>query len=92
MVVTSLAAVPGPSESKVDKMTLTMEEASAANMQPTSNFLNAMLTDMYQITMCYAHWRGGRHMENSVFDYFFRKNPFQVHLHLRFWSLAISRL
>jgi Nicotinate phosphoribosyltransferase (NAPRTase) N-terminal domain len=29
-----------------------------------------------QITMAYAYWNAGRHMEHSVFDAFFRKNPF----------------
>jgi nicotinate phosphoribosyltransferase len=29
-----------------------------------------------QITMAYAYWKAGRHMEHSVFDAFFRKNPF----------------
>ena len=31
---------------------------------------------MYQLTMVYAYWRGGRHNEHAVFDMFFRKNPF----------------
>jgi len=36
-----------------------------------------MLTDLYQITMTYAYWKAGRHNEESVFDLFFRKHPFQ---------------
>jgi nicotinic acid phosphoribosyltransferase len=35
-----------------------------------------MLTDFYQITMAYAYWKAGVHEEESVFDLFFRKNPF----------------
>jgi nicotinic acid phosphoribosyltransferase len=27
--------------------------------------------------MAYAYWKGGRHQDYSVFDMFFRKNPFQ---------------
>lgn len=44
---------------------------------PVNNFVNALLTDMYQITMTYSYWKGGRHNEHSVFDMFFRKNPFK---------------
>ena len=35
-----------------------------------------MLTDMYQISMTYAHWRSRRTEDQAVFDLFFRKNPF----------------
>jgi nicotinate phosphoribosyltransferase len=27
--------------------------------------------------MAYAYWKAGRHEEHSVFDAFFRKNPFR---------------
>lgn len=30
-----------------------------------------------QITMAYAYWKANRHNEPSVFDLFFRKNPFE---------------
>ena len=36
-----------------------------------------MLTDMYQITMAYAHWVNKRHQDPAVFELFFRKNPFE---------------
>ncbi|XP_061680035.1 nicotinate phosphoribosyltransferase isoform X2 [Syngnathoides biaculeatus] len=35
-----------------------------------------LLTDLYQFTMAYAYWRAGRHQEHSVFELFFRENPF----------------
>ncbi|EKX34343.1 hypothetical protein GUITHDRAFT_39690, partial [Guillardia theta CCMP2712] len=40
------------------------------------NLVNALLTDMYQITMCYAYFRTKRHNTHAVFDLFFRQNPF----------------
>ena len=46
------------------------------HMRPTSSFVDAMLTDLYQITMAYAYWMSGRHEDDSVFDLFFRENPF----------------
>mmetsp|Transcript_14833 Transcript_14833/g.41980 ORF Transcript_14833/g.41980 Transcript_14833/m.41980 type:complete len:523 (+) Transcript_14833:131-1699(+) len=44
--------------------------------QPTNPLVTAMLTDLYQITMTYAHWKNGKHNEPAVFELFFRKNPF----------------
>jgi nicotinate phosphoribosyltransferase len=35
-----------------------------------------MLTDMYQISMTYAHWKHGKCDQHAVFDLFFRKSPF----------------
>eukprot|EP00474_Spongospora_subterranea_P009026 CRZ09484.1 hypothetical protein [Spongospora subterranea] len=43
---------------------------------PTSSFVRPLLTDYYQISMAYAYWRAGRHMDYAVFDLFFRSNPF----------------
>lgn len=34
-------------------------------------------TDLYQITMAYAYWKSGKTNDNSVFDLYFRKNPFE---------------
>ncbi|GKY93898.1 hypothetical protein MPSEU_000356700 [Mayamaea pseudoterrestris] len=44
--------------------------------RPTNTLVTAMLTDLYQITMAYAHWKNGRHQDPAVFELFFRKNPF----------------
>ena len=39
--------------------------------------MNPLFTDLYQITMAYAEWKAGRHNEPTVFEAFFRKNPFK---------------
>jgi len=42
-----------------------------------SNMVNPLLTDMYQITMCYGYFTAGRHETPAAFDMFFRKSPFK---------------
>ena len=44
---------------------------------PMNPLVTPLLTDMYQISMTYAHWKNGRVNEHSTFDLFFRKNPFK---------------
>lgn len=44
---------------------------------PTNPLVTPLLTDMYQISMSYAYWKNGKHNDHSVFDLFFRKNPFK---------------
>ena len=45
-------------------------------MKPVNNFVNPLLTDLYQLTMAYAYWKNGKKDDMAVFDLFFRKNPF----------------
>jgi nicotinate phosphoribosyltransferase len=45
-------------------------------LRPSNPLVGPLLTDLYQITMTYAHWKNKRHDEHSVFELFFRKNPF----------------
>jgi nicotinate phosphoribosyltransferase len=35
------------------------------------------MTDLYQITMAYAEWKGKRAEHPCVFEAFFRKEPFK---------------
>ncbi|OJU82490.1 MAG: nicotinate phosphoribosyltransferase [Chlamydia sp. 32-24] len=37
----------------------------------------ALLTDLYQLTMCYGYWKAGLEKKEAVFHLFFRKLPFQ---------------
>lgn len=38
--------------------------------------ISALHTDMYQITMMYAHWKNGTHQKRRAFDLYFRNLPF----------------
>jgi nicotinate phosphoribosyltransferase len=53
------------------------KNANEAKQKPTNSLVSPLLTDMYQITMAYGYWKSGRHAESSVFELFFRKNPFK---------------
>ncbi|MEO1451117.1 MAG: nicotinate phosphoribosyltransferase [Bacteroidota bacterium] len=37
----------------------------------------ALLTDLYQLTMSYGYWKAGMHQHETVFHLFFRKHPFK---------------
>jgi nicotinate phosphoribosyltransferase len=43
----------------------------------TNNAVQPLLTDSYQISMAYGYWKNKKYEDNSVFDLFFRKNPFK---------------
>jgi len=36
----------------------------------------ALLTDLYQLTMAYAHWKTGSYKKEAVFHLYFRSHPF----------------
>lgn len=42
-----------------------------------NDIINAIHTDLYQITMTYAYYKEKKHEQHSVFELFFRKNPFK---------------
>ena len=43
---------------------------------PFNTLVTPLLTDLYQLTMTYAHWKNGRVDDPAIFELFFRKNPF----------------
>ncbi|XP_055916155.1 nicotinate phosphoribosyltransferase isoform X1 [Eupeodes corollae] len=61
---------------------LNYKPAAAEGMQNDRSRFNMngvvqpLLTDLYQITMAYAYWKSGKIGDQSVFDLFFRNNPF----------------
>jgi nicotinate phosphoribosyltransferase len=56
-------------------MMKTKEERVA--IAPEYDWMNPLLTDMYQITMSYAEWKAGRADDHAIFEAYFRKNPFK---------------
>ncbi|CAB3405723.1 unnamed protein product [Caenorhabditis bovis] len=50
--------------------------SNGLHMNGQDSLVQPLLTDFYQITMCYAYWKAGTYNEKAVFDVFFRKNPF----------------
>ena len=52
------------------------QESKMSIMSPTNSLVSPMLTDMYQISMTYAHWKNKKVEQHAVFDLFFRTNPF----------------
>ncbi|XP_041473895.1 nicotinate phosphoribosyltransferase-like isoform X1 [Lytechinus variegatus] len=57
-----------------------MNGPSAAELRRAANYpyglVQPLLTDQYQVTMAYAYWKSDRNNASAVFDFFFRKNPF----------------
>lgn len=35
-----------------------------------------LLNDFYQVSMAYGYWKSGRHLDEAMFQLFFRSNPF----------------
>ena len=52
------------------------QKSKMSSMSPTNSLVSPMLTDMYQISMTYAHWKNKKVDQPAVFDLFFRINPF----------------
>lgn len=46
-------------------------------MESTMFDFTAAYTDLYELTMGQAYFLSGRKEESAIFDYFFRKNPFE---------------
>ena len=40
-------------------------------------FSNALLTDLYQLTMAYGYWKSSKERDEAVFHLYFRENPFE---------------
>lgn len=62
---------------RFEKMTSTDSRRSPSKTSNLNNLIQPLLTDKYQVSMCYAYWCDGKHDDSSVFDIFFRKNPFK---------------
>jgi nicotinate phosphoribosyltransferase len=45
-----------------------------------TDLVNPLLTDFYQFSMIYAHWKNGRAKSPAVFDLYFRKCPFKLNV------------
>ncbi|KAJ5069277.1 nicotinate phosphoribosyltransferase [Anaeramoeba ignava] len=46
------------------------------SIKVTNSLVTPLLTDKYQLTMAYAYWKSKKQDQKSVFDLFFRVNPF----------------
>ncbi|MEP7285839.1 MAG: nicotinate phosphoribosyltransferase [Chloroflexota bacterium] len=43
---------------------------------PQNPFINALLTDLYELTMLAAYFKTGQHRQQVAFEYFYREAPF----------------
>lgn len=53
-----------------------MQQRNDRSRLNMNGVVQPLLTDLYQITMAYAYWKSGKIDDQSVFDLFFRTNPF----------------
>jgi nicotinate phosphoribosyltransferase len=53
-----------------------MANCNGLHFNGQDSLVQPLLTDYYQLTMCYGYWKAGIHNEPAVFDLFFRRNPF----------------
>ena len=68
---------PPSKRSASTDLNLTKTKGMATGPAPINALVSPLLTDMYQISMTYAHWKNEKHLQPAVFDLFFRKCPFQ---------------
>ncbi|XP_077990290.1 nicotinate phosphoribosyltransferase-like [Glandiceps talaboti] len=50
--------------------------SALSSHEDQNGVVQPLLTDLYQITMAYAHWKSEKRTDSAVFDLSFRKNPF----------------
>jgi len=53
---------------------VTSEKVSLMTAAEQSSVVQPLLTDLYQISMAYAYWKGNKHQDMATFDLYFRKN------------------
>jgi nicotinate phosphoribosyltransferase len=58
----------------------TQTNISYSNEYLGTQIVNPLLTDFYQFSMIYAHWKNGRVNDRAVFDLYFRKFPFGMNV------------
>jgi nicotinate phosphoribosyltransferase len=56
-----------------------MENKRQIDLKDTDT-VNPLLTDFYQFSMIYAHWKNGKSNDYSVFNLYFRKCPFGMNV------------